>query len=487
MTGEPIDTPELDESASFAELLEAHAGGTRNVRPGDRISAAIVAITDDSVFVATGSKVDGVIDRRELEEADGSLPYAVGDRVDLYVTAVNGQEIRLSKGLSGQGGAAVLEEARDSGVPVEGRVTGTCKGGYNVDVLRKRAFCPGSQIDLHQLEDAESVVGQTFQFLVTRVEQHGRNIVVSRRALLERERDAALATFLEGVKEGDVLEGTVTRLAPFGAFVEIAPGVDGMVHISELTWSRVAQADEAVSVGDRVRVKVLGIGEAPKGKGARISLSVKQAGGDPWETVGDRLEQDQVVPAKVVRLAPFGAFVEVLPGVEGLVHVSEMSWTRRVNKPEEIVAVGDAVNVKIKELDVAKRRISLSLRDAEGDPWADATERFAPGTQVTGTVEKRAQFGLFVNIAPGLTGLLPEGIIKSSGQGASLSKLNAGDSVTLTVRDISAETRRITLAPVGDAGHGGDDGSWKQFAPRKEKPQLGSLGAALQAAMQKRK
>lgn len=135
MTGEPIDTPELDESASFAELLEAHAGGTRNVRPGDRISAAIVAITDDSVFVATGSKVDGVIDRRELEEADGSLPYAVGDRVDLYVTAVNGQEIRLSKGLSGQGGAAVLEEARDSGVPVEGRVTGTCKGGLQ----RRRA------------------------------------------------------------------------------------------------------------------------------------------------------------------------------------------------------------------------------------------------------------------------------------------------------------------------------------------------------------
>lgn len=487
MTGELIDTPELDENASFAELLEAHAGGTRNVRPGDRISAAIVAITDDSVFVATGSKVDGVIDRRELEEDEGTLPYAVGDRIDLYVTSVNGQEIRLSKGLSGEGGAAVLEEARDSGVPVEGRVTGTCKGGYNVDVLRKRAFCPGSQIDLHQLQDAESVVGQTFQFLVTRVEQHGRNIVVSRRALLERERDASLATFLEGVKEGDSLEGTVTRLASFGAFVELAPGVEGMVHISELTWSRVQQADEAVSVGDKVRVKVLGIGEAPKGKGTRISLSIKQAGGDPWSSAAERLEQDQIIPAKVVRLAPFGAFVEVLPGVEGLVHVSEMSWTRRVNKPEEIVAVGDAVSVRIKELDVPNRRISLSLRDAEGNPWTDAAERFAPGTSVTGTVEKRAQFGLFVNLAPGITGLLPAGIISSSGQAGALGKLTPGDSVTLTVRDISTENRRITLAPAGDNNHT-DDGSWKQYTPRKEKPQqLSSLGDALQAALQKRK
>lgn len=485
MTGEHIDNPELDESASFAELLEAHAGGTRNVRPGERINAAVVAITDDSVFVATGSKVDGVVDRRELEDAEGNLPCAVGDRIDLYVTAVTGQEIRLSKGLSGQAGAAELEQAREAGVPVEGRVTATCKGGYSVDVLRKRAFCPGSQMDIHPIADAESVVGQTFQFLVTRVEQHGRNIVVSRRALLEQERDAALATFLQDVKPGDVLEGTVTRLAAFGAFVELTPGIEGMVHVSELSWARIQQPDEAVSVGDKVRVKILTIGEAPKGKGTRISLSVKQAAGDPWEGVAERLEQDQIVPGKVVRLAPFGAFVEVLPGIEGLVHVSELSWTRRVHKPEDVLAAGDVVNVKIKELDPAKRRISLSLRDAEGDPWSDIAQRFAPGTAVTGTVEKRAQFGLFVNLAPGITGLLPAGIANASAQSSALAKLNPGDSVSLVIRDISVENRRITLAPVGDTH--ADDGSWKQFAPRKEKPSLGSLGTALQEAMRNRK
>lgn len=485
MTGEHIDNPELDENASFAELLEAHAGGTRNVRPGERISAAVVAITDDSVFVATGSKVDGVVDRRELEDADGNLPCVVGDRIDLYVTAVTGQEIRLSKSLSGQAGVAELEQARDAGIPVEGRITATCKGGYSVDVLRKRAFCPGSQIDLHPVADAESMVGKTFQFVVTRVEQNGRNIVVSRRILLEQERDAALTTFLEGVKVSDVIEGTVSRLAAFGAFIEIAPGIEGMAHVSELSWARVQQPDEAVSIGDKVRVKVLSIDEAPKGKGMRIALSIKQAAGDPWSDVEGRLALGQIVEGKVVRIAPFGAFVEVLPGIEGLIHISEMSWTRRVTKPEEILAAGDVVSVLIKELDTTKRRIALSLRDAEGNPWADAAERFAVGTKVTGTVEKREQFGVFINLAPGITGLLPAGIAKASAQASTLAKLNPGDSVTLVVQDISVTNRRISLAPEGESK--AQDTSWKQFAPRKEKPALGSLGAALQEALRNRK
>lgn len=486
MTEEQMDIQELDDNASFAELLEAHAGETRNVRPGERISAAVVAITDDSVFVATGSKVDGVVDRRELEDAEGNLPCAIGDRIDLYVTAVTGQEIRLSKSLSGNAGVAELENARDAGIPVQGRITATCKGGYSVEVSRKRAFCPGSQINMHPVADPETMVGQTLQFIVTRVEQGGRNIVVSHRMLQEQERDAALATFMEGVKAGDVVDGTVARLAAFGAFVELAAGIEGMVHISELSWARVAQADEAVSVGDKVRVKILSIGEGPKGKGVRIALSIKQAAGDPWADAESRIAQGDVIEGKVIRLAPFGAFVEVLPGIEGLVHVSEMSWTRRVNKPEEVVAAGDKVSVRVKELDVTKRRISLSLRDAEGNPWTDALDRFPAGTVVTGTVEKRAEFGLFVNIAPGLTGLLPAGLMKGAAQSA-LAKLNAGDTVSLVIRDISAETKRITLAPEG-VEDTREDKNWKQYAPKKEKqPSLGSFGEALQAAMSKKK
>lgn len=492
MTGEPTVTPDIEENASFADLLEAHGAGSDAVRQGERINAAVIAITEDTVFVDTGSKVDGVVERKELEQPDGTLP-AIGDKVELYVISVTPQEIRLSRTMGAHGGATALIEARDAAVPVEGKVTGTCKGGYNVEVMNRRAFCPGSQIDLHPLADAESVVGQTFPFLVTKVEKGGRNIVVSRRMLLDRERQESLSAFLETIKEGDVIEGTVARLTAFGAFLTIAPGVEGLVHVSELSWARVQQPDEAVTVGDTLRVKVLSIAQDPKGRGMRISLSAKQAMGDPWSDVAERLVAGQVVEGKVIRLAPFGAFVEVLPGIEGLVHVSEMSWTRRINKPEDAVAAGDVISVKVKEFDAARRRLSLSMRDAEGDPWADAAERFPVGSTVNGTIEKRAQFGLFVNIAPGITGLLPAGLANSSPASAAIAKMNAGDTIELLVRELDTTARKITLAPEGAgssrSGEGApqrEDKNWKQYAPKADKPAMGLLGAALQAAMKQR-
>ena len=219
---------------------------------------------------------------------------------------------------------------------------------------------------------------------------------------------------------GDTVEGRITRLASFGAFMELAPGVEGMIHLSELSWSRVNSADEAVAVGDMVRAKLLSVSKDDKGR-TRISMSRKKAEGDPWLQAADRLAAGTVVEGKVVRIAPFGAFVELLPGVEGLVHLSEMSWTKRVNKAEDVVNVGDVISVKIKEINVESRRISLSLRDAEGDPWQDADQRFAAGTVVTGTVESRSQF---VSLAPGITGLLPAGVIKNAKNSGEFSKLD---------------------------------------------------------------
>lgn len=478
--------PVEDSGEDFAAMLESHGQSSERLHPGQKVSGVIIAFTGENVFLDVGIKVDGIMERKDLMNPEGEVTAQVGDTVEAWVVSVSPQEIRLSRSMSGSGVAA-LEEARDAAVPVDGKVTGTCKGGYTVEVMGKRAFCPGSQMDLIAQEDAEAVVGRTLQFLITRVESRGRNIVVSRRALVERERRENLTAVLDTIKEGDTVEGRITRLAPFGAFMELAPGVEGMIHISELSWSRVAQADEAVATGDLVRAKILSIAQDAKGN-TRISLSRKQAEGDPWNDVEGKLNVGAIVPGKVVRLAPFGAFVEVLPGIEGLVHVSEMSWEKRVNKPEEIVSVGENVQVKIKEFLPERRRISLSLRDAEGDPWSQAAERFPAGTKVTGTVESKAQFGYFVTLMPGVTGLLPNANIKGSEQAANLNKLSKGDSVTLVVQAADIAQRRISLAPEG--AEVTQDTSWKQHTSAAAAPtgtSLSSLGDALQAALRKQK
>lgn len=479
-----------EESLSFAEMLEQHekdeAPRTR-LSPGQRVTVRIVAVTADTIFVSTGSKVDGIVDREELE-TDGELPYKEGDNIDLYVVTAGPQEVKLSKILRGAGSLDALEEAREAGLPVEGKVTGQVKGGYAVDIMKRRAFCPASQIDLRPPQDPEEPVGKTYPFLITRLEKGGRNIVVSRRSILERDQAENKEALLAELNQGDVREADISRLAPFGAFVELAPGVEGLVHLSELSWTRVGQADEAVSVGDRVRVKVTGISTDDKGQ-TRISLSMKQVTEDPWKEAASRLAPGDVVTGKVVRNAPFGAFVEVLPGVEGLVHLSELSYEKRVMKADEIVVPGDTVSVKVKEVDAEKRRISLSLRDAAGNPWDTLDETLTVGVELTGTVEKRAPFGLFITLAPGITGLMPNPAIQNSPSRKDLERLGSGDPVAVRVRDIDLQSRRISLTPAGEDGPDGDvERDWKRHAPKAAPaPSMGALGLALQAAMKTRK
>lgn len=477
-----------EEEMSFAEMLAEHEREEApriSLSPGQRVSVRIVAITGDTIFVSTGSKVDGIVDREELE-VDGELPVQVGDSLDLYVVTVSPQEVKLSKILRGAGSISALEEAKEAGLPVEGKVTGQVKGGYAVDVMKRRAFCPSSQIDLRQPEDPEAPVGKTYPFLITRLEKGGRNIVVSRRTLLDREQAENRDALLAQVHVGDVREGAVSRLAPFGAFIELAPGVEGLAHLSELSWARVGQADEAVSVGDMVRFKILGIDKNEKG--VRISLSLKQVTDDPWKGVAERLVPGDVVTGKVVRNAPFGSFVEVLPGVDGLVHLSELSFEKRVNRPDEVVVPGDVVSVKIKEVDADKRRISLSLRDAAGNPWDTVTETLPLDMDVTGTMEKRAAFGLFITLSPGITGLMPSGVIQASPARRELERLSPGDAVSVRVKSIDVANRRISLVPAGEAG--GDDShekDWKRHAPKPASASsMGSLGLALQAALGKK-
>jgi len=469
---------------SFAQMLEAFSPGARSeVRIGDRVKGCVISIGKDTVFVDAGMKIDAVVERSELLDAEQNLTCAEGDELELYVTAVGENEIRLSRALSGIGGAQILREACQKSTPVEGKVKETCKGGFQVEVMQRRAFCPLSQIDVMPAEDPSAHVGATYQFLVTRFEDKGRNIVVSRRALLSRELEAARKQFLSTLNPGEVLDGRVTRIMPFGAFVELSPGVEGMVHVSEISWSKTAQPGDVLKPGDRLRVKVLGI-DAAEGKGQpRIGLSIKQLEADPWLSVEDKCKEGDVVRGKVTRCMAFGAFVEIAPGIEGMVHISEMSYTRRVHKTEDIVNPGDLVTVAVKAVDLEKKRIALSLRDAEGDPWAEVLDRFAVGQRVEGVLEKKEKFGYFVRLAPGITGLLPLGSIRRSSAAAAIEKVREGDTLTVAVEEINLPRRRISLAPASE----NDEGNWRQFSAPNAGSSLGALAEKLQNALSSQK
>ncbi len=480
----PGDSPEEMHEESFAEMFESYSAGMNDdIGVGDKVRGKIIAISESTVFVDTGTKADGIVEAEELRDDEGQLPYAVGDELELFVVAASESEIRLSKAIAGIGGLTMLQDAHANEIPVEGRVVQTIKGGFQVEVLKRRAFCPISQIDTQYVENPEAYVGQTYSFRITRLTDGGRNIVLSRRDLLEAEQQKVRKAFMQELAVGQIYSGRVTRLMPYGAFVELIPGVEGMVHISELSWSRLEKPEEAVAPGDKIEVQVLRM--EPGDKQLKIALSAKQVTGDPWERVAQEVSVGGKMTGKVTRCAPFGAFVELRPGIEGLVHISEMSYTRRVLSPEEIVQPGQSVSVMVKEVDPAKRRISLSIRDAEGDPWLDVTDKFTAGQPVRGTVEKKESFGLFVQLAPGIVGLLPRSVIKQSPQASRIETLKPGDSIDIQIAVIKADERKISLA----LADGGDEGDWRRFSnPSKPGDSgLGSLGEMLSEALKNKK
>jgi len=471
---------------SFADLFESYTTSTtsrsEDTRVGDKVKGEIISIGRESVFVDTGGKIDGVVDKEELLDENGELPFREGDILELYVVSRNEHEIRLSKAISGIGGLSLLREAFERGIPVEGKVKGPCKGGCNVEIMHRRAFCPIGQMDLHFVDNVHDYVGNTYQFLITQFEEGGKNIVVSRREHLNRELDKGREKFLEGLIIGAELEGRVTRLLPYGAFVELFPGIEGMVHLSELSWSRLEKPDEFLHVGDSVNVKVVGVEQGEGPAQIKISLSIKQLTGDPWDTVQEQFHEGDRAIGKVTRCADFGAFVEIGPGIEGMVHISEMSYLKRVLKPEDIVHPGETVSVVIKEIDPERRRISLSMKDAEGDPWVDVEGKYHVGQAVEGIVERKEQFGYFVTLEPGVTGLLPKSNFERSDNATSIEKLRTGDTILVVVEQINTGERKITLSP-GDSRY---EESWRSY--KKDTGQrLGSLGDKLQQAFRLKK
>ena len=473
-----------NEGESFAELFESYSSGMKDdLQIGDRIKGKIISIGKDSVFMDTGTKIDGTVERAELLDGDGNMPFTEGDEIELYVVAIDDHEISLSRAISGIGGLELLKDAFEKAIPVEGKISATCKGGFHVEILQKRAFCPISQIDVNYTETPEDYVGQTCQFLITQFGEGGRNIIVSRRKLLAMAIEKEKEAFFSTLKAGDVFKGRVTRLMPYGAFVELIPGVEGMVHISELSWSRAEKTEEVVNANDTVSVKVIAVADGEKKNQKKISLSMKQVDTDPWDKVADNFQPGMKVSGKVIRCMNFGVFVEIAPGIEGLVHISEMSYLKRIINPGDVVTAGETVSVVIREVDAKGRRISLSIRDALGDPWLEVPGKFSVGQVVIGTLEKKEKFGYFISLAPGITGLLPKSKFSAAEKPGLIEQLKTGDPIAVTLEEIHPLDRKITLAP-GDAK---EEGAWKSFAQAASPAPVSDLAEKLRLAMESRK
>jgi small subunit ribosomal protein S1 len=352
-----------DQANEFADLIAHEAArGFAQLKQGDKIDAKVIGIIDGSIVCDVGQRSEGVLPTESMSKEEIER-FKVGETYSLYVSSLrNGIELATSVSAR-NAGLDSLRDAMNSGLPVEGKVTGENKGGYTVELPGARAFCPFSQIDVISGKPAAAFIGQSFKFKVIKVA--GRDVVLSRAALLREEQAVEREKVLAKLQVGDTVLATVVKIESFGAFVDIGGGLNALVPMSELSWSRPASAHAVVDVGQKVTVKILKIdtiGDRPK-----VSASMKQVEGDPWDVTVEKLENGAIVDVTVTKLMQFGAFAEILPGVEGLIHISEMSAKKRVNTPGEIVQVGAKTKVKIMGIDRIQRRISLSMKVLEAD------------------------------------------------------------------------------------------------------------------------
>ncbi|AWV88277.1 S1 RNA-binding domain-containing protein [Bradymonas sediminis] len=447
-----INTPALPDvtTADFEALLmgegaAASAPVNSYVSPGDKVDATIVAIGEDFVFVSfSNSKTEGMVKIDDVRDEEGNVAVEVGDPLELFVLSTKGGEIRMGKKLSGRDGAMeAIYTAHATGMPIEGRVAETNKGGFEIAIGGVRAFCPVSQIELGYTDNPEIHLNNTYRFRVEKIAEEGRNIVVSRTALLEEERAERRKETLERLKVDEIVSGKVTRVLDFGAFVDIG-GIEGMVHISELSYGAVDKTSDVVSEGDTVQVKILNIEEQKRGD-LRIGLSIKATQDDPWERVNEQFAIGSQVEGVVVRLAPFGAFVEIAPGIDGLVHVSEMSWKQHIKHPSDVLSNGQKIRVEIQDIDLTRQRISLSMKAVENDPWDGAENRYTVGMEVSGEVENVQDFGAFVRLESGITALIPRSEMDLPGGSTPQRKYTTGTTATARVLNVDPVARKMAL------------------------------------------
>lgn len=461
----------MDTGISFEEQMKGMALKKERISVGQRVKGKVVLVGLENVFVDIGQKQEAFIERSEFEADNCELPKP-GDEVELFVLSTKGG-IRLGRALKYVTDLEALRDAFRSKIPVEGKVLALKKGGFSVSIGGRNAFCPLSQITLGPLGDPESFLGKTMTFLIQEMDGAGNNIVLSRKEVLQRELKEKHELGLKSIAPGKVVKGTVKTIVPYGAFIELGPMIQGLLHIRDMAWLPPEDPIELLRVGEELEVMVKEITNLPDGK-TKISLSLKELVPDPWANINERISIGDVITGKVKRIVPYGAFVDI-GGVEGLVHISEMSYIKRVLKPEEVVSPGQEIKVMVKAIDMEERKISLSIKEVEGDPWADVQDRFRLGDVVEGTVIKRTKDGFLISLEPGITGYLSRSSVLENGI-MDPKSIREQDRLHVEIAEIVPKEKRIRLKVAKEQ----DD--YEGYIPTNSQ-KLGSLGEYLKKAL----
>lgn len=427
------------EEQSFEELLKDYEQGGFELKRNDVVEGTIVQVNPDSVVVDVGYKSEGVIPIREFADENGEINVNVGDVYDVLFGGGESDSglIVLSKEKADR---QKIWNSLEEGAVVEGKIVSRIKGGLSVDI-GVNAFLPGSQVDLRPVRNLDKVIGETFEFKIIKLNKRRGNIVLSRRVLLESERESLRGETLKTLEENQVVEGIVKNLTDYGAFIDLG-GIDGLLHITDMSWGRVKHPSDILAVGDKINVKVLKFDKEKE----RVSLGLKQITPDPWLNVEEKYPVEGKVTGKVVSLTDYGAFIELEEGVEGLIHVSEMSWTKRVKHPNKVLNIGDEVESVVLALDTENRRISLGLKQVEPNPWDVIGEKFPIGTIIEGQVKNITDFGIFVGVDEGIDGLVHISDLSWTKRIKHPSEAyKKGDLVKAVVLNIDRENERFSL------------------------------------------
>ncbi|HEX5354037.1 MAG TPA: 30S ribosomal protein S1 [Rhodanobacteraceae bacterium] len=428
---------------SFAELFE-QSQSLAKLKPGAIVSGIIVEIRPDVVVVNAGLKSEGIVPIEQFRGDDGELEVTVGDEVKVALDAIEDGfgETKLSREKAKRSMVwDELENAFEQGEAIAGRINGKVKGGFTVDIRDVRAFLPGSLVDVRPVRDPAYLEGKDLEFKIIKLDRKRNNVVVSRRAVVEEEHSEEREALLEKLQEGAILHGVVKNLTEYGAFVDLG-GIDGLLHITDMSWKRVRHPSEVVNVGDELDVRVLKYDRERN----RVSLGLKQLGDDPWVSITRRYPSGTRLFGKVSNVTDYGCFVELEPGVEGLVHVSEMDWTNKNVNPAKLVQVGDEVEVMVLDVDEERRRISLGMKQIQANPWEAFAATYKKGDKVHGAIKSITDFGIFVGLDGGIDGLVHLSDISWQGNGEDLVReFKKGEEVDAVVLAVDPERERISL------------------------------------------
>ena len=429
---------------SFAELFEQSEQTLARLKPGSIVSGIVVEVRPDVVVINAGLKSEGIVPIEQFKNENGDLEVEVGDEVKVALEALEDGfgETKLSREKAKRSMVwDELEETFDKDEIVTGKISGKVKGGFTVDIRDVRAFLPGSLVDVRPVRDPSYLEGKDLEFKIIKLDRRRNNLVVSRRAVVESEYSEEREKLLERLTEGAIVHGVVKNLTDYGAFVDLG-GIDGLLHITDMAWKRVRHPSEVVNVGDELDVRVLKFDRERN----RVSLGLKQLGDDPWVNISRRYPVGSRLFGKVSNVTDYGCFVEIEPGVEGLVHVSEMDWTNKNVNPAKVVQVSDEVEVMVLDVDEERRRISLGIKQTQSNPWEAFAAMHKKGDKVSGAIKSITDFGIFVGLEGGIDGLVHLSDISWQGTGEDLIRdFKKGEEVEAVVLAVDPERERISL------------------------------------------